>query len=89
MPDDNLDFGIVHTFSNGLRLEVGEIASGQFGWWIDTPESEKRTITFGSHPSAIRFNPPSALLEGESPTFDGAVKAGKKAWEDRYGTTQG
>jgi hypothetical protein len=88
MSNNTQDSDIVHTFPNGLQLTVGEVASGQFGWWIDAPGSETKLLTFGRH-STTRSPYPRGLLQGEEPTFDAAVQAGKKAWLDKYGTTGG
>jgi hypothetical protein len=86
MTVDNQNSDIEHTFPNGLQLTVGEIASGQFGWWIDAPGSELRSIVVDNHTGTVGFKANRALLSGEEPTRDAAIVAAKKAYKNRYGS---
>jgi hypothetical protein len=74
------------TLPDGLLLTVGEMADGQFGWWIDAPGSELRSIVVDNRTGHFGFKPIAPLTHGEQPTRDAAIAAGKKAWQDRYGS---
>ena len=77
--------GIQHEFPDGKQLTVGELANGQFGWWIDAPGSEAKLLKFGRCDSTCTPCP-RGLLDGEEPTFGAAVASGKTAWTEKYGT---